>query len=393
MCRFPNLGSDIMDILHELWMHCICGFEADKTAQLVRVMNKTGRSFNSEESSYRSLVANGVSEAVAARAGDISFFDEARSILDYCNENNIRIITRMSENYPSYLGYIHLPPRLIFAKGLEVDMNTRISVAVVGCRKPTELGRSSAERIGAGLAKEGLITVSGMAEGIDTSAHWGAIRAGGLTVAVLAGGVDVVYPMSNRKLYDEITEHGMIISERPPTVRGKEYFYEQRNRIVTGLSRGTVVVEGTSKSGTSMTARLALEENRDIFAVPGNPMNRQSQLPNTLINDGAVIVSDFDVPAKFYRENNPEFFGNNADKTPKKSAEPMTAESTPIEDIKQLKDEERILNYISERGGVATNDEIAAACGIPQSKLNGKLTMMSLKGMLRQESGNRYVIR
>lgn len=374
-------------------MHCICGFEADKTAQLVKAMSKTGKSFNSEESSYRSMIANGVSEAVAARAGDISFFDEARSILDYCNENNIRIITRMSENYPSYLGYIHLPPRLIFAKGTEIDLNTKISVAVVGCRKPTELGRSAAERIGAGLAKEGMVTVSGMAEGIDTAAHWGALRAGGLTVAVLAGGVDVVYPMSNRRLYDEIAERGMIISERPPRVRGKEYFYEQRNRIVTGLSRGTVVVEGTFRSGTSMTSRLALEENRDVFAVPGNPMCRQSELPNSLISDGAIIVKDFDTPSSFYKENNPELFDNNVDEASKKSAEPVTAASTPIEEIKHLKDEERILNYITERGGVATNDEIAAACGIPQSKLNGKLTMMSLKGMLRQESGNRYVIR
>lgn len=122
-------------------------------------------------------------------------------------------------------------------------------------------------------------------------------------------------------------------------------------------------------------------------------MCRQSELPNSLISDGAIIVKDFDTPSSFYKENNPELFDNNVDEASKKSAEPVTAASTPIEEIKHLKDEERILNYITERGGVATNDEIAAACGIPQSKLNGKLIMMSLKGMLRQESGNRYVIR
>ena len=400
-----------MDVLYELWMHCICGFEPDRIFKLNKAVQKMGNSFNSGEMSRRILIENGVPETVAARTENTEYFDEAKEIIDFCGQNDIRIIPEDSDEYPEYLRQIHMPPRLLFARGKRLNLNARPGVAVVGCRKPTELGKSAAERIGASLAKAGIVTVGGMAEGIDSAAHWGALRAGGTTVAVLAGGVDVIYPAVNKRLYGEIVKNGTVISERPPSTSGKSYFYEQRNRIVTGISRGTVVVEGKLKSGTSMTARIALEENRDLFAVPGNPMCWQSSLPNSMIDEGAVIVKSFDVPARYYTENNPELFDNTeqennifayndsaygvygkrnpqiADSTAKIGA----AAASPADE--RVTDEQKILGFLSDRGGTATNEEIAEACGIPQSRLNGKLTIMSLRGQLRQESGNRYVLK
>ncbi len=369
-----------MDVLQEMWLHAICNFEPETVNTMANVLDKGSTKLQSVEKEIENLKRSGVSADFAERLSEPEYFEQARGILNYCEKNDIRIITRESEDYPEYLTNMELPPRILFAKGERINLNNTLCVAVVGCRKATPHGKEVARQIGHSLAKSGITVVSGMAEGIDAEAHIGALRAGGKTVAVLAGSVDSIYPKSNTKLYYEILKNGMIISERPPKSVVQKYFYRQRNRIVVGVSRGVVVVEGENGSGTSMTVGIATDANRDLFAVPGNPIVKQSQLPNQLIEDGAIMVSTVDRPVEYYKEFFPDFV-----KTVEESSQSAGIKgANPIE--------EKILRFISDNGGEAINEEIAEACAIPLSSLNSHLTILAIKGILRQESGNRYIL-
>lgn len=371
-----------MEILYELWLHTICDFEPETVEKAVVLFENTGRRFSSNMADRFKLAKAGVSSKLADRIGEAEYFKQAQEILEYCNNNDIRIIKQDSEEYPAALKHINSPPRILFAKGKRIDLNNNLCVSVVGSRKPTPQGKAVAHGIGKSLAAEGVVVVSGMAEGIDAEAHRGAIDAGGKTVAVLAGSVDTIYPKSNQKLYYDILEGGMVISERPPGTVVKPYFYQQRNRIVVGLSQGTVVTEGELSSGTAITARLAAENNRDVFAVPGNPLNTMAELPNHLIGEGAIIVDKIERPLEYYKETKTEYF----EKTfPSKQEE--------VKRFEGFSDDDRaILDFIAEHGGVADAEEMAEELGFSPSVLGTKLTVLCIRGVLRQESGNRYVV-
>jgi len=181
---------------------------------------------------------------------------------------------------------------VLFARGNAGLLNT-LSLGVVGTRRPTPYGNAVSERLSGDLARAGLTIVSGMARGIDTAAHRGSLAAGGMTVAVLGCGVDVVYPSENRKLASEIAEKGLIISEFPMGSVAFPQNFPIRNRIVSGLSIGLLVVEGAQYSGSAITARLALDQGRELFAVPGNVTSKLSWGPNLLIKQGAKLVQDW----------------------------------------------------------------------------------------------------
>ena len=371
-----------MKDLYELWLHGICGYEPDVVEKMVSVFETESNKFSSPEMDIQRVKKLGLPAKFGERLSDAEYFNKACNTETYCQDNQIRIINMESPEYSDFLRNTDVPPRILFAKGEKIDLNKNLFVSVVGSRKPTAQGLSTARQIGRKLAEAGIVVVSGMAEGIDAEAHKGAIEAGGKTVAVLAGSVDAIYPKSNTKLYYEILKNGMVISERPPGTVVKKYFYQQRNRIIVGLSHGTVIVEGGAKSGTSMTARLALDNNRDIFAVPGNPIAWQSELPNKLIGEGAVIVEKMDSPVEYYRETRPEFF-----------KKPACAETPRGITIQGLDDEDaKILHCIKDNGGVASVEELSEKCGLPVNVLGSRLTILSIRGILRQESGNMYVL-
>jgi len=371
-----------MNDLYELWLHSICGFEPEYVEKMVFLFERDSNKFSSNEMDIQAIIKAGMPKKLAERISDAEFFDKACKIEDYCKENQIRIINQNSSEYSEFLKNTNTPPRILFAKGEKIDLNNNLCVSVVGCRKPTKQGLSVARQIGRKLAEAGIVVVSGMAEGIDAEAHKGAIEAGGKTVAVLAGSVDEIYPKSNEKLYYEILKNGMVISERPPWTVVQRYFYQQRNRIVVGLSHGTVIVEGKTPGGTSMTARIALDNNRDIFAVPGKPGVWQSELPNRLIAEGAMIVERMEDPAEYYKENRPEFFRN---KTVKKTSQPGKIQGFSDEDMK-------ILSFIKDNAGVATMEELSENCNLPLNVLASRLTVLCIRGALRQESGNSYIL-
>ncbi len=200
-----------------------------------------------------------------------------------------RIITLKDDEYPKRLKDIYDPPALLYVRG-ELRRDDELAVAIVGSRKTAPYGRWVTEKIGEDLARHGVSVVSGMARGIDSLAHKGAIQGGGRTIAVLGCGVDVIYPSENRTLFHQIIDHGAVVSEFPMGSPPEAGHFPKRNRIISGLSMGVVIVQAGAESGSLITAGYALEQGREVFAVPGNVGAEGSRGTNQLIKDGAKLV-------------------------------------------------------------------------------------------------------
>jgi DNA processing protein len=199
------------------------------------------------------------------------------------------IVTLKDDAYPKRLREIYDPPALLYVRG-ELKKEDELAVSIVGSRKTSPYGRWITEKIGQDLSRHGVTIVSGMARGIDSLAHWGAISGGGRTIAVLGCGVDVIYPSENRNLFTKIIDHGAVVSEFPMGSPPEGGHFPRRNRIISGLSIGVVVVQASERSGSLITAGYALEQGREVFAVPGNVGAEGSRGTNRLIKEGAKMV-------------------------------------------------------------------------------------------------------
>ncbi len=225
----------------------------------------------------------------------------AEAVKERCKEVGIHILTYNNPAYPEKLKEIPDPPCLLYVRCSEkVNLNDKICISMVGNRDMTKYGELAANDIGAGLAKAGVVVVSGMAKGIDSASHVGALKGGGYTVAVLGCGADIVYPPCNDGLMRSIIEHGMIMTEYPPGTPPLGKHFPVRNRIISGLSEGSVIVEAPIRSGSLITADLALKQNRDVFAVPGDINRFHSRGCNKLISKGAVLVNSAEDVLKEY---------------------------------------------------------------------------------------------
>ncbi len=216
---------------------------------------------------------------------------DAEKELELLEKDNAKIITYKSPEYSKLLLEIYDPPPILSYKGNIELLNHNKCVAIVGARNASANGRSFAHKIANDLVKEGYITISGLARGIDSSVHQAAISQ---TIGVIAGGIDHIYPPENKKLFENLAEEGLILAELPigSTPLGKHF--PQRNRIISGLALGVVIVEASLKSGSLITAKFALEQNREIFAVPGFPLDPRCQGTNKLIREGAYLVESVD---------------------------------------------------------------------------------------------------
>jgi len=218
----------------------------------------------------------------------------AREELARAADAGITVLSASDPLYPRRLKEIYDPPIVLYARGDAEQLN-KAGIAMVGTRHPTPYGSGMAERLACDLAAQGLVIISGMARGVDTASHRGAISAKGKTVAVFGTGVDVIYPKENSRLAEQILSFGgALISEFPLGTAAFPQNFPIRNRILSGMSCGVLVVEAAEYSGTRITARLALEQNRDVFAVPGNVTNKNSWGPNTLIKQGAKLVATWE---------------------------------------------------------------------------------------------------
>jgi DNA processing protein len=225
---------------------------------------------------------------IAHRSGDELFAD---SQLRLTIKHGVRIVSLWDKDYPELLNKIYDPPVLLFISGKLLESDQK-SIAVVGTRHPTAYGRSTAERFSRDLVQHGICVVSGLARGIDTAAHTAALQSGGRTIAVIGSGLDIPYPPENRPLMERIAESGAVVSEFPMGTIPDSANFPRRNRVISGLSLGTVVIESAETGGALITASLALDQNREVFAVPGNITERRSSGTNKLIRDGrAKLIS------------------------------------------------------------------------------------------------------
>lgn len=210
--------------------------------------------------------------------------------LQYYQEKGILIITIMDEAYPVLLKEIYRPPWVLYAMGDVQLLARRKNLAVVGTRQPTDYGKSVTRQLVKGLLQHDFVITSGLAKGIDYEAHMSAIKGGGKTIAVIAGGFEHIYPREHRGLAKLISQDHLLLSEYPPYIRPQKYQFPERNRIISGLSIGTLVIEAKEKSGSLITANMALQEGREVFAVPGPITKVESAGTNRLIQDGAKLV-------------------------------------------------------------------------------------------------------
>src|SRR5215472_10060086 len=283
----PALSAE--DELHWLALRLVPGLGTRRANQLIERFRTPQAIFRASASE---LEGAGLSGGLARSVSSGCSFEDAASQRELMLKAGAAIIVQSDPRYPSPLRRIYDPPPLLYARG-DIRLLQAICIAVVGTRRPTPYGLAAAEKLSGDLARSGATIVSGMARGIDTAAHKAALAAGGSTLAVFGCGVDIVYPSENKKLAAEMVSKGLILSEFPMGATAFPQNFPIRNRIISGMSCGLLVVEGAQYSGSSITARLAIEQGREVFAVPGNITSKMSWGPNLLIKQGAKLVQDW----------------------------------------------------------------------------------------------------
>ncbi|MFW6115387.1 MAG: DNA-processing protein DprA [Thermodesulfobacteriota bacterium] len=286
-----------------------------------------------------------------------------------------KLITMLDSSYPLSLKEIHDPPPLLYLKGKDLPIE-KTMIAVVGSRNPSHYGLKVTEEICQGLAMRNIAVVSGMARGIDAAAHWGCLSVKGSTVAVLGSGIDVIYPSSNVNLYYQIADRGSVITEFPLGTSPEGKNFPIRNRIISGLSKGVVVVEASLRSGSLITASLALEQGREVFAVPGSIESFKSTGTHFLIKQGAKLVENADDILQDIGESYPSSGKVPAGNEPK---------------LPQLEQNERLIMGILSTYPMHI-DEIVRTSGFDSAKVAGILTALELKGAVKQLSGKMFVV-
>jgi DNA processing protein len=381
------------EVLHWLALRLVPGLGTVGSLKLLEKLKSPQAIFRATTSE---LEGAGVSPAQARNISSGCSFDDAVDQQNKMLNAGSQLITIHDARYPHRLREIFDPPILLFATGRSELMPTA-SIGVVGTRNPTPYGMAAAERLSADLSRAGLTIVSGMARGIDTSAHQAALKENGDTIAVLGCGVDVVYPSNNRRLYDEIAKKGLVLSEFPMGAPAFPQNFPIRNRVVSGLSIGVLIVEGAQHSGSAITAKLAMDQGREVFAVPGNVTSKMSWGPNLLIKEGgAKLVQEWsditnELPATVRRElvskaqqrmllegmdgvpNAPP------DGTAEALEEPQKALGRKLLNVLQVDDPKQLDGLLETFEGVSSSELISA------------LFDLEMSGLVRQLPGKKFV--
>ncbi|MHB1366606.1 MAG: DNA-processing protein DprA [Eubacteriales bacterium] len=276
----------MVDVLYWIWLSLICGTRYNISEKLLVYFDMNPEYiFKAEEKEVIQISENQLKNSFTHN------LDEAKSIKEYCMLNNIGLLTPDNEYYPERLRKIKDKPVLLYYRGILPDFNNRLCITTVGTRRMTDYGKQSAYTITYDLSKCGAVIISGMALGVDGMCHRAAIDAGGQTVAVLGCGINRVYPPEHDSLMNEIIAHGAVITEFKPSTPPAGFNFPLRNRIMSGLSQGTFIIEADKKSGAMITARTAIFQGRDIFALPGKVGEMNSSGTNSLIQQGAKMVT------------------------------------------------------------------------------------------------------
>jgi len=363
--------------------------------------------FGTPENIFKSSVAKitqvfGIGEKIAAKIVSLKEEDIDKE-LDLAKKYNLKVITIDDSGYPEVLKHIFDSPLVLYVKGF-FEEEDKAAVAIVGSRRASFYGLSCAEKFGFDLAKQNFTVVSGLARGIDSSAHRGALKAGGRTIAVIGSGFKHLYPDENRELAEEISHCGAVISEFPMEANPLPQNFPRRNRVISGLSLGVLVVEAARNSGALITADCALEQGREVFALPGKIDSPNSFGTNELIKQGAKLVSNVDeILEEFYlfsfKDNslNADLRKSNADirrihkqDNPRLSACNLRESTLKNNSMPILSREEVALyNLISKEPMLL--DEIVEKSGFDISQISGTLLKLQIRRLIRQLPGKQFI--
>ena len=382
----------------------------------MRVLNHFGspeRIYFSDLEEYRMI--DGLSEIAVKSLADKSL-DGADRILGDCDRLGIQLLTMQDASYPERLAAIHQPPMVLYTKGRPVAFDEEVAIGIVGTRDATAYGAWAAAKLSMDLTRSGALVVSGMAQGIDAAAVRGALKAGGPVVSVLAGGIDVIYPREHRGLYEDVAVAGTLISEYPPGTEHRGGQFPIRNRIISGLSVGVIAVESKRYGGTMHTVSHALEQNRDVFAVPGPIGAEQSEGTNRLIQEGSakLILDASDVLCE-YLDLYPGKLGTKDPLEPeaekqrleevtlavskpeqKKENHEKVIDSLPQQDYidwqdcktKLTDDQQAVLLALG--GKTLRPDDLVELTQLPARRILSSLTILQIQGYVAEESGKRF---
>ncbi len=325
-------------------------------------------------------------------------YDSLTEYMGILQKNMVKVISIECECYPDMLRQIAEPPLLLYCRGRFIDLNKYLCIASVGSRNPSAYGKRMTYSIVKDLCRRGVIIVSGMAQGIDAVSHKAALDMNCPTVAFVANGVDIIYPRCNAELFKSIIKTGMVVSEYPLGTMPRNYYFPERNRLVAGVSKGLFISEAKVKSGTSITCSMALNQNKDVFALPGNVDSSLSGEPIRLIKEGAYPVTCAeDILCHYkdlYNENLYSGISNetNQDEVKDEISLPDTSEKiNEIPDIPQnLTNEEKVQYVLKEKS--LSIDEISIFSKISLEELNMLLLIMEMDGKIKNDNGIYYLL-
>lgn len=338
---------------------------------LLRIAQQYGGYRNFLEAGLSSIYRCGLSTEIIEQIVMVRKTCDPLQYLHYINDMQIRVVTCEDQGYPSQLHTIADPPVVLYYRG-DISCASKVCLAMVGARRASEYGRQVSREMSRMLGAHGVVVVSGLARGIDSEAHRGVMQGGGQTIAVLGSGVDVIYPPEHRKLYENIVQNGAVISEFPVHTGPQPGNFPRRNRIISGLSKGVIIIEARLKSGALITADFALEQGRDVFAVPGPIHSKTSEGTNSLIKQGASPCTGIEDILEEY----PEIC---------QVAAPA-GEMQPI----QLNQREHSLLQALETGKCHA-DELLRRSKMPAGELSTVLLKLELAGIVQSLPGNYYV--
>ena len=381
-----------------LWLTNLRGLTNQTRLALLRHFGSPEDIYYADEGEI--LLTEGITRQQAALLADHDL-SAANRILADCQRLNISLLTLQDAAYPSRLKNIYDPPCLLYYKGRMPAFDEEAAIAVVGTRDCTPYGVACAEKLSFGLASGGALFVTGLAAGVDSAAARGALRAGGTVAGVVGNGLDVPYPYENRYLYEDVAAAGVLISEYPPGTRPAASHFPVRNRILSGLALATLVVEAPERSGALITANTALEQGRDVFAVPG-PIDADNSVGcNRLIRDGAGLVSEaWDIlreyearfPDKLRQKESreePEVLGYQARQKEEPRVVPPALD--PTDPALGLTDDQiRLLRLLPEEDHPIQVDDLIELSGIPTRRVLSALTMLEIENYVTQHSGKHY---
>lgn len=377
--------SDPETELYSLALSLIPGLGPRRGARLLQRFGSARAIF---EAHRRDLESCGLSGTVAQSIASACTFDDAVMQQERARACGTVLLPFSDSRYPATLREIPDPPLLLFARG-RIELLEWLSIGVVGTRRPSSYGKAAAAKLTRELAELGLVVVSGMARGIDTIAHQNSIDGSGGTIAVFGCGVDVIYPAENRALAESISQKGLILSEYAMGSPSYPQNFPVRNRIVSGISSGILVVEGAQYSGSAITARIAMEQGRPVFAVPGNITSRMSWGPNLLIKQGATLVQDAsDILNEMDTQERVRLYQ-------RLYGEPRSTESTAAEKEDRPEDwgpsETRVLRALRVDEGQTLDDLMEELPDTSSSEIIAALFQLEMQGAVKQDAGQRYI--